>query len=302
MACLCLSWHLVLWCGAMTAIAWWGAFFIAISDMERRLSWADLPAPPDLASYREIFLSIDFVGMGNRVEESGALLVAAGVLALAVYRARAVFFAQVEAEAKRDKVAATLGRYVPEAIAQKLVADSDALKPQERHGVALVMDVANFTSFAAARPPAEVIAALNDFLAAAADRVADGGGVVISFTGDGLLATFNTPLEIAEPERAALATAGALMEESRRAGFNIRVGLAAGPMAAGSIGSARRQAFTVYGDTVNRAARLEALGKQLGHAVLTDAAVAANAPEPLKSQGAHSLRGLAGEAEVFALI
>ena len=310
MACLSLSWRLVAWSGLVTAGGWWAAFALAIGGMERQLSWGDMSDGAGLVEYESIFLSIDFVGFGNRIEETGFILTAALILALAVYRARQVFFAQIAAEAEREaeraareRIALTLGRYVPEAVATRLIADPSALTPQVRKGAVLLMDIKDFTAFAAAHEPEEVISRLNGFLAGCAERVGDHGGVVITFTGDGLLATFNTPLEIADPERAALAAAKALIAASTGSGFTVRVGLAAGAVAAGSVGSSDRQAFTVYGDTVNRAARLEALAKDVGEAILLDDAIAraADKRDRLRSLGPKSMKGLAAPVTVWAL-
>ncbi len=309
LACLSLSWRLVLWSGAVAVFGWWTAFVIIVSGMSHRLSWGDMPEGASREDYETIFLSIDFVGVGNRVEETGFLLIAALTLALAVYRARRVFFAQIAAEAEREaeratreRIALTLGRYVPEAIATRLIEDEAALAPQVRHGAALVMDIRDFTAFSATRDPEDVIASLNTFLADCADAVSAHDGVVISFTGDGLLATFNTPLDITDPERAAIGAARALREHATTAGFAIRVGLAAGPIAAGSVGSSQRQAFTVYGDTVNRAARLEALAKGLGETILVDETIATALAQSqeLRSVGSHEVKGIAGPVAVWA--
>lgn len=307
MACLSLSWRLVAWSGVVAVIGWWTAFGLVVAGMENRLSWGDLDAGASRQAYEEVFLSADFIGLGNRVEETGFLLIGTLILALAVYRARRVFFAQIEAEAQKDaeraereRIGSMLGRYVPEAIAQRLMADASALAPQVRHGVVLVMDVRDFTRFAAGKDPKDVIEALNAFLAECADVIADRDGVVISFTGDGLLATFNTPLEIAEPEQAALAAARGLRQIGRDAGFGLRVGLAGGPVASGSVGSSKRQAFTVYGDTVNRAARLETLAKSLGETVLVDETIARAVAEELRPLGLHEIRGFASPVDVWA--
>ncbi len=308
LACLSLSWRLVIWSGVMAVIGWWTAFAVVVRDMDRRLSWGDMPADASLQDYETIFLSIDFIAVGNRFEETGFLLIAALILAVAVYRARQVFFAQVAAEAAREAerearehVADTLGRYVPEAVARKLIADQSALAPHVRHGAALVMDIRDFTAFAAERDPKDVITALNGFLAGCADVVSEHDGVVITFTGDGFLAAFNAPLDIPNPEAAALAAARTLVDYSQSSGFSVRVGVAAGPIAAGSVGSSTRQAFTVYGDTVNRAARLEALGKTLGESILVDGTVAeAEAATGLRPVGEHAIKGLAQPVAVWA--
>lgn len=309
LACLSLSWRLVVWSGAMVVLGWWTAFATVVRDMDRRLSWGDMPANASLEDYETIFLSIDFIGVGNRIEETGLLLTGALILAVAVYRARQVFFAQVAAEAEREaereareRIAGTLGRYVPESVARKLISDESALAPHVRHGAALVMDIRDFTAFAADRDPREVITELNEFLAHSADVVSDHDGVVITFTGDGFLAAFNAPLDIPNPEAAALAAARALVDHAAGTGFSVRVGVAAGPIAAGSVGSSTRQAFTVYGDTVNRAARLEALGKTLGETVLVDAGIAeADAgANRLRSVGRHAIKGIPEPVAVWA--
>lgn len=300
MATLSLSPRLVLWTGAAVVAGWWAAFLIVVSGMERTLSWGDLTPGAGFDAYVGVFLSPDFIGNGNRVEETGFLFIATGILALAVVRARRVFRAQVRAQAEREQVAATLGRYVPEAVARRLIDDPNALTPQERHAAILVMDIAGFTAYAASRAPGEVIDHLNGFLAGCAEVISRHDGVVIQFTGDGLMASFGTPIDSNAPESAAIAASQGLLGEAQASGFAIRIGLAAGTVASGSIGSSSRQAFTVYGDTVNRAARLEAHGKVLGRAVLMDAAVAGHAGAGLERFDGQELKGLAGKVDVFA--
>ncbi|WP_339849505.1 adenylate/guanylate cyclase domain-containing protein [uncultured Nisaea sp.] len=302
MACLTLSWRLVAWSGLAAVAGWWAAFGLAIADMQQRLSWRDLPPEPTAEEYLKVFLSPDFVGYGTRLQETILLMIAALVLALAVYRARCVFVAQVEAEQARERAVRTFGRFVPETIADRLASDRDALAPQVRHGVALVLDIENFTAYADGRAPEEVIATLGAFLARSAEAISNREGVVISFTGDGLLAAFNTPLEIRQPERAALDAASDLLKCARESGFQVRVGLAAGQIASGRVGSERRQAFTIYGDTVNRAARLEVLAKDVGASVLADAGVAGKAKpdDLLKPLGEQKIRGFEAPLAVWS--
>lgn len=301
LACLSLSWGLVLVCGVVSVAGWWAAFGFAILDMERTLSWGDLPFDGGIDSYLETFLSPYFIGIGNRAEETALLFGAAAIMALAVFRARQVFLAQVRAEAERASVTATLGRYVPEEIVRPLIENPSALDPRVQPGTVLILDVAGFTAYAAGRDPAEVIERLSGFLAAASETVSHHQGVVVSFTGDGLLAVFNVPLAIDDPVKQAVGAAQALLHAAADHDFAIRVGLATGEVAAGRIGSARRQTFTVYGDVVNRAARLEQLAKTLGDQCLTDRETAeALSGQGFVARGAHELRGQ-GAIEVYAL-
>lgn len=308
LSALSLSWKLVLWTGVAISASWWAAFFWVTSTMARTLSWADVPLQATRDDYEAIFLSIDFIGQGNRIEETGFLMVTAFVLAVVVYRARSVFFAQIKAEAKerrerekRSQVAETLGRFVPEEIADRVIRSGGAMAPQESHGTVLVLDVVDFTGFAARNAPTEVIRSLDQFLSTCTELIAAQSGVVISFTGDGVLAAFNTPLAVDAPEGKAVSAARAIAQAAPDLGFEVRVGIASGPVASGSVGSKQRLAFTIYGTTVNRAARLEAFAKVVGHAILMDDATASKLAnrQTLKALGDHELRGLEKPVAVY---
>ncbi len=275
--CLSLSWRLVIWAGAMCVIGWWAAFVWVVVGMDQTLSWADIPPDATRADYEVVFLSIDFIGRGNRIEETAMLMFAALALAVAVYRARAVFFAQVASDLEwhrersaRERVSALFGKYLPAEIAQKLIANDGPMRPQRTTGTALVMDIAGFTQFSAMHPPEHVISALDAFLAEATDAVAAQGGIVMSYLGDGFLVTFNAPIAVSEPACAALKTAEALLRIAPKHSFDIRVGIASGDLVTGTIGSSERQSFTVYGDAVNLASRLEGQCKVLSASVLVD--------------------------------
>ena len=90
------------------------------------------------------------------------------------------------------------------------------------------------------------------------------------------------------------------LAQARRQDFALRVGLASGPLAAGSVGSSERQAFTVYGETVNRAARLETLGKDLNAAIIADTGVAETSDEiGMTLSGEHQLKGIPGSWPIW---
>ena len=288
MACLSLSWRLVLWTGGVIILGWWAAFVWIVARMEHYTSWSDIPSGATREDYEVVFLSIDFIGRGNRIEETAMVFFATLALATAVYRARAVFFAQVAADLERqrekslrERVSDLLGKHVPKAIADKLIADEAPLKPHRSHGTALVMDIAGFTAFSAQHDPEHVVHRLDRFLADAARVVSNRGGVVMTYLGDGLLATFNAPVAIDSPEAAALHTSYDLTDVAQAHGFAIRVGMASGDLVTGIIGNETRQSFTVYGDAVNLASRLEGACKGVGVPVLMDEATH------------HALKGIA---------
>ncbi|WP_299673907.1 adenylate/guanylate cyclase domain-containing protein [uncultured Roseobacter sp.] len=307
-SCLSLSWRLVIWTGAVCVIAWWAAFLWVALGMDSVLSWGDIPVNATRADYDEVFLSMDFIGRGNRIEETAMIFFAALSLAVAVYRARAVFFAQVASDVQwrrersiRRRISRLFGTYVPAEIARRLIADDSPMEPQQTVGTALVMDIAGFTPFSAQHAPKTVIALLDRFFADATRAVSEERGVVITYLGDGFLVTFNAPLTIPDPADAALRTASRLLEVARAHDFSIRIGIATGDLASGTVGSDDRQTFTVYGSSVNLAARLEALSKRLGEPVLLDEATRAALGNTWATShvGDHPLSGFAEALPVF---
>jgi len=307
---LSLSWRLVLWTGLVAVVCWWLAFLSVVAGMENTFSWSDIPANATLQDYQNTFLSIDFIGTGNRVEETGFLFAAALILALVVYRARAVFFAQIAAEARereerhaRQEVTQTLGRFVPKTVADQIIADKGAMTPKETEGTILILDIEDFTGFAKDKSPTIVIETLNSFLADCTNIISEHSGVVITFTGDGLLASFNTPLTIESPAQAAMNAAQDLLKTMEASEFKIRIGLASGTIASGSIGSNDRMAFTVYGTTVNRAARLEALCKTLQRSLVMDDKTRERLAADFEAEdlGPQTLRGMTEPENVFGL-
>ncbi len=308
MACLSLSWRLVLWTGAMIVLGWWVAFAWVVLGMERSLSWSDMPSTAARADYESVFLSIDFIGRGNRIEETGMIFFATLALAVSVYRARAVFFAQVAADLEwqrekslRERVSDLLGKHVPETIAKQLIAADAPLKSQRSRGTALVMDIAGFTAFSARHDPETVIKSLDSLFADTSRAVARNGGVVLSYLGDGFLATFNAPVSIQNPERAAIASARELLTITKQHGFDIRIGIATGDLVTGIVGSDNRQSFTVYGDTVNLASRLEAACKNMHSRIAMDSATveAVAGTEKVSALGKAEIRGFDAAIDVF---
>lgn len=283
LAALSLSPRLVLFAGVAATAALWVAFGVIVAGMERRVSWGDLPRGADAETYLALFLDPDFIGTSNRIKESIAILLTAAILALAVRRARDLVHARAAAERQRARVQAVFGQYVPTAAAEAILADGGAaLAPQTRNASILFCDIEGFTSLSERREPAEVIRLLNGFFAAATRTIDAEGGIVVSFVGDAVVAAFNAPLDL--PDHAAravragqglLAMAAAMRFEGER--LRLRVAIATGRIAAGSVGGAERQTSTVYGDTVNLAQRLEALGKTLGTRLLACATTEAQA-------------------------
>ncbi|WP_136657750.1 adenylate/guanylate cyclase domain-containing protein [Nitratireductor sp. XY-223] len=306
LAALSLTPGLVLWVGALITASLWATYFWIVSGMERTLSWDDLPVGPSREEFINLFLNPDFVGSQTRFVESFFILSCTAVIALVVHRARGVVRARATADRQRARALEVFGQYVPPQIAQRLLESETSLLPESRTASVLFADIEGFTRLSENKSPESVIALLNTYFDAVTDIVSDQGGVVISFVGDAVVAAFNAPLPVEEHARQAVRTARALLDTCATREFEgetirIRIGIATGPVAAGCVGGGRRQAYTVYGDTVNLAQRLEALNKEHGTRAmfLQATADAAGSEFAFREVAATPVRGRSNPVNVF---
>jgi adenylate cyclase len=180
------------------------------------------------------------------------------------------------------------GQYMSEAVINHLLEHPEKLQlGGERRRVTLFFsDLAGFTTISERLSPETVVALLNDYLSSMTEIILDEEGTVDKFEGDAIMAFWGAPLE--QPDqafracRAALRQQAALAELNRRfAGLNLppltmRIGLHTGDAIVGNLGSVRRFDYTVIGDTVNLASRLEGLNKFYGsHVMASEVTVAA---------------------------
>jgi class 3 adenylate cyclase len=202
------------------------------------------------------------------------------------------FNRMIEQLREKEFLRQTFGRYVPKHVADAIVENRGVLVPQQRLATILFTDIQDFTRIAERLPPDQLVAVLNDYFSLLVEIVERHGGVVTQFQGDALLVAYNVPLE--DPAHAANAVRAALDIEReinhRRFGdsveFITRVGVNTGVVVAGPIGAEHRAIYTVHGDAVNVAARLEALNKEHGTRILV----------------AESTRQLAGSGFAFTAL
>ena len=304
-AALSLSPGLVLWAGAACITVMWSVFLWIVQGMERTVTWGDLPPGPTREEYLAVFLDTDFIATGSRFGDSLFIGLAAIILAVAVRRARNLVRDRAAAERQRARVQRVFGRYVPEQVAAAILTDAAALGAKTDTATVMFLDIEGFTTLSEQRSPAEVIAILNAFFDGVAEVVSRHGGVVIGFVGDGVIATFNLPVALPAAEARALEAGRALLELVAGRRFEgmalaVRIGLATGPVAAGSVGGGGRQSYTVYGDTVNLAQRLEAKNKEFGTRLLACEHTCAGAAAVLREVGVISVKGRVQPVRVFA--
>jgi adenylate cyclase len=210
--------------------------------------------------------------------------------------------------AERQRLQAAFGTYVDPALALRLLEQGDDVFTGERREVSVMfVDIRDFTPFAEANPAEDVVARLNALFEIVVPAVMNAGGHVNKFLGDGALAVFGAPNDLADHADAAVAAAlliQGLVAERFGGALRIGIGVNTGVVIAGTIGGAGKLEFTLIGDTVNVAARVEQLTKTTGDTILlTHQCVDALASPPsgLIDRGFHALKGKAAALQVFGL-
>lgn len=210
--------------------------------------------------------------------------------------------------AEREALHAAFGTYVDPTLAQRIVDSGSAVFEGEDVVVTVLFaDVRDFTTLAEAISPGEALALLNDLFDAVVPVLRAHGGHANHYLGDGLLAVFGAPERLEGHADHAVAAAVAIQQVVReRFGSRLRLGIGinTGPVIAGTVGGGGRLEFTVIGDTVNVASRVEQLTKETGDAVLvTDATRdALSTPRPRTTpRGAFDLKGKTAQVVVHSV-
>jgi adenylate cyclase len=204
---------------------------------------------------------------------------------------------------ERDRVRDLLDKNVSPEVATRLLRDGAALGGEEREVTILFADLRGFTTLSEGLPPRDLIALLNRFLDRMSARIEAEGGIIDKFIGDEIMALFGAP--VAQPDsadravraalgmRAALAELNAELAAEGRPPLAFGVGINTAHVVAGNIGSHRRLNYSVIGDGVNLAARLQPLTRRAEFA--TDILISGDTRAALR--GTYALRAL-GETSV----
>jgi adenylate cyclase len=184
------------------------------------------------------------------------------------------FNAMVVGLQERDKLRTTMGKYMTEAVVAHLMSGEVELGGKTLEVSVLFCDLRGFTSFSEKRGAHEIVGLLNEYFSEMVDCVMAEGGVVDKYIGDCLMAVFGAP--VSRPDDAIRSVRAALAMRTSLARLNERfaargvpplrfgIGIHTGEVVAGNIGSARRMEYTVIGDAVNLASRLESQTKEQG--------------------------------------
>ena len=221
----------------------------------------------------------------------------------------------VREEQQKDRISRLFGQYVSEEVKDKIISEKSEISGERRTVVILFSDLRGFSSLAEGKDAADIVALLNDYFDAMVGRIAGAGGVVDKFIGDAVMAVFGGLMPLDNPAaaavRAALSMREGLADLNRRLAargigpLDNGIGLHIGEVLQGPIGSRDRKEFTVIGDAVNTASRLEGLTRHLPHPILLSDAVHALLPPDLQGRcvnvGPTRLKGKQSEVSVFGI-
>jgi adenylate cyclase len=209
--------------------------------------------------------------------------------------------------AERERIREAFGTYLDHEVADYILSEGFSEEGVEREVSVLFCDVRDFTALAAGLDAKEVVAALNRLFEVIVPIVGRYGGHVDKFEGDGLLAVFGAPE--AYPDHADRAVrAGCEMaravnlEDAAGEQLRVGVGINTGRVVAGAIGGAGRLNFSVIGDPVNVAARVEAATRELDTSVLVTARTSdeLSGGFELDPLGSHRLKGVEEPVDLYA--
>ena len=219
------------------------------------------------------YMTSNSILIGAEVDKVISILVVTAILGFAITRNRRLLtYAVTESASNQD-----LARFVPAEVANLIKTSDDGVQVgsgEPREATILFLDLEGFTSLSERLTPQDLVRTLNAFYAAAAEPISRHDGVITQFQGDAILATFNAPRlnpdHAANAILAALAIQALLKVQTFGDGLALRarIGINTGVVIHGLIGTPDRLGYTVIGDEVNIAARLEALNKTYGTSII----------------------------------
>jgi adenylate cyclase len=267
------------------------------------------PADPMITRSYVEYMTSNSVLLGAEFDKVISILMVTAILAVAIARARRLLVESVvESSAARE-----LSKFVPDEVARQAKAGEERMQAGQgevREATILFTDIEGFTTISETMTPTELIATLNDYFAVVSKPINEHGGVINQFQGDAILATFNLPETL--PDHAAHAVRAALAMQEALKGTQFgngivlrsRIGINSGEIVGGLVGTGDRLGYTVHGDDVNLAARLEQLNKEHGTRIIVSGRtceLAGPAQFPFKKLGSTTVRGRRTPVVIYTL-
>ncbi|MDJ0957071.1 MAG: adenylate/guanylate cyclase domain-containing protein [Arenicellales bacterium] len=255
------------------------------------------------------YMTSNSVLLGAEFDKVITILMVTIILAVALYRARNLLIESVVESTK----AKDLSRFVPSEVVKQVQTSADGVTAGQgelKQTTILFGDLEGFTSLSEELSPTELINTLNEYFAAVVEPIERYGGVVTQFQGDAILASFNQPKadddHAANAVRAAIDIQKILSSKTFGKGRRLRsrIGINSGVVVGGLVGTHDRLGYTVHGDDVNLAARLEQLNKDYGTYIIVSASTRELAgPDrfPFKKIGEVQVRGRHSDTTIYTI-
>ena len=217
--------------------------------------------------------------------------------------------------AERDRVRDLLGKVVSPEIASQLLQSDLQLGGAEREVTILFSDLRDFTTLSEGMPPTELLGVLNRYLDRMSAAIEKHGGVIDKYIGDAIMALFGAPVSSDDPAGQAMAAAREMDAALLRLNVELAaegkpelrcgIGINTARVVAGNMGSRSRLNYTVIGDGVNLASRLEGMTKEPSyetHIIVSEATLrAARRPPPSRPLGTVQVKGKSETVAIYAL-
>jgi len=179
---------------------------------------------------------------------------------------------------ERQRLRGTFSRYVSPHVLNAVLSRPPEMGGQVRNVTILFSDIRGFTTLSEKLSPEEIVERLNEYLTAMVDQVLKHDGTLDKFVGDAIMAVYNSPMDQDDHALRAVSTAWHMSQRlnelqqkwvaENKPVINIGIGMNTGEVVAGNMGSPQRMEFTVIGDNVNLASRMESLTKEVGCRIL----------------------------------
>lgn len=265
---------------------------------------------PDQLMYQDM-TSLQMYGF------KAVLMVFAGLLMAVLSRSTMQLVSRIlEQEHARERIDRLFGQFVSAGVKDRIIAENHDLKGEKRQLVVLFSDIRSYSTISEKNSPEKMVEQLNRYFDRMIEVIDRHGGVIDKFIGDAIMATFGGVLPVENPCEAAVKAAIGMQREllalnrefamADESPFKTGIGIHFGEVIMGTIGCEYRREFTVIGDTVNIASRIESATKEHGCSIMISESVFQSLSSELKSLfiqiGDISLKGKENRVAAFGII
>lgn len=243
------------------------------------------------------------------IAKSNMLLISGFISAFVARQIKKAIQSTLEAEKDKIQIRNLFGQHVSPAVVNRLLEQTDEREGEIRHVCILFFDIRNFTSLSEQMEVKALIRFLNQVFTESIESVNSYNGIINKFLGDGFMAVFGAPLSDGEDVLNAVKSSldiknrlNRLIENEHILDFNFGIGLHCGEAITGNVGSSERKEYTVIGDVVNVASRIEQMNKELSSQILASEEVISFLKDiPTKNRGEVFLKGKSQPRILFQL-